>query len=147
MRLLPWQDAIMSQLNTALGSHIDVLDGGYIDGEDVGHLENGMIAPYVLVWFGGLIAAGPGHEGICGVRQDSKTGFFVLQCVGTSMTHARQLGDECRNTLTGFRPNDEGELYEEGAPAVRNPIDTTTGVDTRYSYPLAFRGIVNTAPA
>lgn len=146
MRLLPWQDAVMDRLRT-LGAHIDVLDGGYNEGEEPDRLENGMIAPYILVWFGGSVSAGPGHEGICGVRQSSRTGFLILECVGTTMTHARQLGDECRDALVGFRPDGEGELSEEGAPAVRNPIGTTTGVDVRYSYPLSFRGIVNSVTA
>lgn len=145
MKLLPWQDAIMDQLRTALGANIDVLDGGYLDDENVDRLANGMVAPYVLVWFGGSVSAGPGYENICGVRQHSRRGFFHLECVGSTMTHARQLGDLCRDALVGFRPDAEGELEEDGAPTVRNPTNTETGVDVRYSYPVAFSGIVNTS--
>lgn len=147
MRLLPWQDAIMAKLRTDLGNNIDVLDGGYGEGEAVKRLENGMVAPYVLVWFGGSLDAGPGYATIGGVRQASRRGFLHLEAVGTSMTHARQLGDLCRDALHGFQPDGEGELEEDGAPSIRNPISTTTGVDVRYSYPLAFQGIVSTTTA
>jgi hypothetical protein len=147
MRLLPWQDAIMDELRSALGVNIDVLDGGYGESEEPARLENGMIRPYVLVWFGGSIDAGPGFATIGGVRQASRQGYLHVECVGTTMTHARQLGDLCRDALHGFRPDGEGELEEDGAPSIRNPISTTTGVDVRYSYPLAFHGVVNTTTA
>lgn len=147
MKLLPWQDAVLDRLRTDLGANIDVLDGGYAEGDEVGRLENGMVAPYVLVWFGGSIDAGPGFATIGGVRQASRRGFFHLECVGTTMTHARQLGDLCRDSLHGFQPDGEGELEEDGAPSIRNPMSTTTGTDVRYSYPLAFHGVVNTTTA
>lgn len=143
MKLLPWQDAIMAKLRTDLPNTIDILDGGYGEGEEPDRLSNGMIAPYVLVWFGGSVSAGPGHETIGGVRQAARRGFLHIEAVGTTMTHARQLGDLCRDSLVGFKPGPDGELEEDGAPSIRNPISTTTGVDVRYSYPVAFSGVVN----
>ena len=147
MRLLPWQDAIFTQLRTQLGDHIPVEDGGYDEGEDVGTLPNGMIAPYVLVWFGGSISALAGTRGIAGIRRDTRQGILHIECVATTHTMARQLGDEVRDALVGFTPVNGGELAEDGAPTIRNPISTTTGVDVRYSYPLAFTGLVNTVVA
>jgi len=147
MRLMPWQDDIMDRLRTELGDHIPVKDGGYDEPDTTDKLSNGMIAPYVVVWFGGSISAGPGFEGICGVRNDARLGLIHIECVGTLMNHARTLGDEVRDALVGFQPTGGGELEEDGAPTIRNPISTTTGVDVRYSYPLAFTGTVNATTA
>jgi len=147
MRLLPWQDSVMARLNAVLPDHIPIKDGGYDEPDATSKLTNGMIAPYVLVWFGGSIDAGPGHAGICGVNKATRLGLIHIECVGTLMNHARVLGDEVREALVGFIPTGGGELEEDGAPTIRNPISTTTGVDVRYSYPLAFTGIVNTTTA
>lgn len=147
MRLKPWQDSIMARLTTTLGDHIPVKDGGYDEPMTTNKLTNGMIAPYVLVWFGGSIDPGPGFSGICGVRSSSRLGLIHIECVGTLMNHARTLGDEVRDALVGFVPTGGGELEEDGAPTIRNPISTTTGVDVRYSYPLAFTGTVNATTA
>lgn len=144
MRLMPWQDSIFDRLRTELGTHVEVLDGGYNEPDATPKLTNGMIAPYVVVWFAGSISPGPGHSGICGIRNDARLGFLHIECVATTHTMARQLGDEVRDALVGFQPVDGGQLGEDGAPTIRNPISTVTGVDVRYSYPLAFTGTVNT---
>lgn len=147
MRLKPWQDAIKAQLEAELGDHIPIKIGGYDEPDATNKLTNGMIAPYVVVWYGGSISEGPGHRGICGIRNDSRMGLLHIECVGTLFQHALDLGDEVRDALVGFKPAGEGELEEDGAPTIRNPISTTTGVDVRYSYPLAFTGTVNTTTA
>lgn len=144
MRLLPWQDSIFAKMRADLDDAIPVLDGGYLEAEDVGALPNGMIQPYVIVWFGPSVSAFGPYRGIAGVRKDSRLGILHLECVASSHTHARVLADELRHILVGFVPTEGGELEEDGAPTIRNPISTTTGVDVRYAYPLAFQGIVNT---
>lgn len=147
MRLKPWQDSVMARLNTVLPDHIPIKQGGYDEPDSTSKLSNGMIAPYVLVWFGGSIDPGPGYAGICGVRKNARLGLIHIECVGTLMQHAMDLGDEVRDALVGFVPTGGGELEEDGAPTIRNPISTTTGVDVRYSYPLAFTGTVNATTA
>lgn len=144
MRLLPWQDSIFAKMRNDLNENILVLDGGFLEGEDVAALPNGMIQPYVIVWFAGSVSAFGPYRGIAGVRKDARLGLVHIECVGSSHTHARVLGDEVRSSLVGFVPTEGGELEEDGAPTIRNPISTTTGVDVRYAYPLAFQGIVNT---
>lgn len=149
MRLKPWQDAILDRLRDQLNDDIPIEDGGYGEGADevVGKLENGMLQPYVLVWFGGSVDAGPGHETIGGVNQASRLSMVHFECVGPTGTMARDLGDEVRAALVGFVPANEGELQEDGMPSIRNPISTTTGLDVRYAYPLTFKGFVNATTA
>lgn len=146
MRLKQWQDAIMDRLRDQLNDEIPIEDGGYGEGvnEAVGKLANGAMQPYVLVWFGGSVAAGIGYEGICGVNKASRLGLLHIECVGPTGQMARDLGDEVRAALVGFQPDNEGELQEDGMPSIRNPISTTTGLDVRYTYALTFKGIVNT---
>jgi hypothetical protein len=146
LRLKPWQDDVLVKLRASLQEDIPVKDGGYAEGEDeaVGRLENGMLQPYVLVWFGGSVDTGPGYETIGGVRQASRLAMLHFECVGPTFTMARDLGDEVRDALVGYRPDGEGELEEDGMPTIRNPISTTTGLDVRYAYPMTFKGIVNT---
>lgn len=133
----------MARLRDVLPDHIPVQEGSYDEPNRVERLDNGMIAPYVLVWFGGSIDPGPGFASPCGVRNASRLGLLHIECVSTVERHGRQLGDEVRDALVGFQPTDGGELEEDGAPTIRNPISSTSGVDTRHSYPLAFTGIVN----
>lgn len=144
MRLLPWQDSIFDKLRADINPAITVYDGGLIEGEDVAALPNGQVQPYILVWFAGSVTAFGPYRGIAGVRRDARLGLIHIDCIGSSHTHARHLGDEVRNSLVGFIPTGGGELEEDGAPTIRNPINTTSGVDVRYAYPLAFQGIVNT---
>jgi hypothetical protein len=146
VRLKPWQDAIMDKLRESINSKVPIEDGGYGEGSDevVGRLDNGMLQPYILVWFGGSVDTGPGYATIGGVRQESRLAMLHFECVGPTGTMARDLGDEVRDALVGFRPDGEGELEEDGMPTIRNPISTTTGLDVRYTYPMTFKGIVNT---
>src|SRR5690606_35358410 len=149
MRLKPWQDAILARLTDQLNDGIPIIDGGYAEGADetVNKLDNGMLQPYVLAWFGGSVEAGIGHEGICGVAKATRQSSVHFECVGPTGTMARDLGDEVRAALVGFRPDGEGELAEDGMPTIRNPISTTTGLDVRYAYVLTFQGVVNSKHA
>lgn len=145
MRLNPWQDAILARLRDQLNDDIPIKDGGYTEGteEVVSRLDNGVLQPYVIVWFGGSVSAGPGNDGIAGVLQASRLGLMHIECIGADGTMPRQLGDEVRAALIGYQPANEGELQEDGQPTIRNPISTTTGLDVRYSYALTFKGFVN----
>jgi len=137
--LQEWQDQIVVRLKTIPGT--GVYDGGVPDYVDLPR-QDGLLKPYLVVWWGGKLPAGFGYAGICGVRGHSKRVPFIVQCVGPTGAIARSVANRVRDLLEGYEPAGQGELSEDGNPNPRTPIDPS-GVPVRYAIPLSFSGIVD----
>lgn len=142
MRLFPWQESIYDQLADNL-PNTSVFFEGTPENTELPRLNNGMVRPFVLLWFG-QSGSGPfGSDSIMGVRSSSRRAVFLAQLVAPTGRTLLQLEDAVRDLLVGFRPNNEGELMEDAGPTIRDPLPEGTGVDVRFYKPLAFSGVVN----
>lgn len=142
MQLFPWQSDIHSRLVDNLPNN-DIYLEGMPEGTEATRMSNGMIRPYASIWFGQSTDAGPGNNNITGVRHSSRLALFRMEIVGPSGTSLLQFEDAIRDLLVGYKPDDQGELQEDGAPTIRDPAELGSGLDVRYRKFLAFSGIVN----
>jgi hypothetical protein len=67
--------------------------------------------------------------------------YIIASCIGPTERSSRQVADVVRNKLTGFKPNDAGELRL----AVGSRVFTIQDVrPNRYTAEVAFTFIANT---
>jgi len=103
--------------------------------------SNGTMLPFVVPFFGGYSQALDGR-GITSVRQDLGESYVVVQCVGPTERSARQVADLVRDKLTGFIPNDAGEMVPTGNSRVLTPDFSSR--PAKYISEVIFRYPVNT---
>lgn len=142
MQIMPWIDAIEARLVNGLPNTPIFLEG-VPENDPIPRMDNGMIQPFVLLWLGQTVGGPLGSDSLMGVRTSVRRGLFLCQLVAPTGRSLLLLEDGVRALLQGFQPNGEGELSEDSAPSIRDPLPEGTGVDTRFYKPLAFSGLVN----
>lgn len=99
----------------------------------------GNILPYIVIEFSDMYESALGN-GILSTVYDVKSSSIIVSCVAPTERAARQVAGLVREKLTGFKPDDAGELkLEAGA--------TYTAAEPkakRYVSELAFSFPVNT---
>jgi hypothetical protein len=99
---------------------------------------NGMMMPYIVVTYTDLDQSAQ-TNGIIGARYNTGTSNAFVTCVAPTERAARQVANEVRDKLTGFKPSDAGELVLFGGA-----VDYD-GKTNRYLNEVIFRFQVNTA--
>ncbi len=102
--------------------------------------SNGMILPYVVVEFSDMYEA-VGAGGILSSKYDVGESFATVSCIGPTQRSARQVADVVRNKLTGFIPEDAGELRLFGGSRY---FATQDAKPNRYVAEVSFSFMVNT---
>lgn len=143
----------MSSLTTATTSDVDVqieelietipefqgrvFVGKVPDGEDIPTNDRGMVAPYAVVLFGGLIQTRTNRRGIVGARANLKYHPFTVMVTGATDRQARYLCDRVRDTIEGVEFEGTGEISEDTSGNTAYPGNVTLK-PTRYSYMMTF---------
>ena len=137
----PWQDAIYERLNDNIMGRVFI--EGIPMNTQVPMDPTGLIAPMVVVWFGHGLITDPRFGGICGVENNLTNAIVIIEVIAGNGRALLRLENEVRDLLTGFRPNGEGQLHEEGSASVRDPSAVGLGLDIRFYKSVAYRGMVN----
>lgn len=139
--LRDWQLAIRDRL--AEQFTLDrVFEEGVPELKLLPHYPGGVIKPYVAIWHGQRIDGGPGFGALDGVLNSAHRVPFYVEVGAATGSMCLDAAQAVRDLLTGFRPAGQGELREDGAPTIRQPLDMS-GVISRYQIPIAFNGIVD----
>jgi hypothetical protein len=136
-----WQLAIVDRLAEVFPDN-QVFEEGPPEEDYLPMYPNRMVKPYVIVWFGQRVDGGPGFNSVCGVLGSAHRGLFLVQVCAATGRMVNDAAAAVSQALIGFRPAGQGELKEDSAPTIRNPLDMS-GVNTRYQVPLAYNGIVD----
>lgn len=115
---------------------------GLADEDQLPRFENGIVKPYVSVWFGQRVAGNMGFQGITGVRQNAHMMYFMAVVNATDGYMVDQAVDLTSDLLLGFRPMGQGELSEDGMKTIRRPADMS-GVRSRFSVSVGYSGAVD----
>ena len=139
LSLLPVHDQIVTKLEELPQT---VYSTGVPDDTALEYDTNGMLLPYIVASFSGLIQNRL-ERGITGPRQDLGRSYVAVSCVGPTERSARQVLDLVIEKLTGFQPTDAGYLSPD---SVGKPyIDSDTGSrPIRYVAETVFTFPVNT---
>jgi hypothetical protein len=136
-----WQRAVITRLEDLLSPE-QVYEEGPPDEDALPMYPNRMVKPYVVVWFGQRVSGGIGYDALCGVRESAHVSMFITQVVAATGEVCNDVSVVVADHLLGFRPADQGELREDSAPTIRQPLDVS-GVNSRYQRPIAFSGTVD----
>lgn len=133
--------AVHDQITTKLRElPQDVYETSAPDDSKLRFDESGNLLPYIVVQYSDMY---PGNaNGITGARYDAAQSYALITCVSANQRASRQVADLVRDKLTGFTPEDAGELkFTGGAVDYANP-DVKPG---RYTAEVGFTFIVNVA--
>lgn len=111
------------------------------DDSKVAHGANGLFLPYIVALFSDMRATGSGN-GITSVRHNPGISYCVIQAHAPTEMAARQVANLVRDKLTGFKPNDAGELRLSGGRTYYSVENNA--VPKKYISEVAFTFIVNT---
>lgn len=114
-----------------------VFVGKVPDGDDIPTDARGMVAPYVVAIFGGLIQTRTNRRGIVGARGNLKHHPFTVFVTGATDRQARHLCDRVRGTIEGVEFEGTGEISEDTSGNTAYPGNATLK-PTRYSYMMTF---------
>lgn len=134
--LLSVQDQIITKLNEIAQ---DVYETAAPEDTKLKFASDGMILPYVVVEFGD-IEESPLANGIMSTKYNTGQSFIIVSCIAPTQRAARQVAGVVREKLTGFIPEDAGELRLSGSSSV-TMIDSKPN---RYITELSFAFPVNT---
>jgi hypothetical protein len=137
LSLLPIQDEIVTELKELAQT---VYENGVPDDTALEY-SNGTMLPFIVPFFGGYARSSDGR-GIVSSRQDLGESYCVIQCAGPNERSSRQVADLVRGKLTGFKPNDAGELKPAGNSRVVLPDFSSR--PAKYITEVTFRYAVNT---
>jgi hypothetical protein len=137
LNLLAVQDQITEKLRELAQ---DVYETSAPDDSKLRFDDAGNLLPYIVVQYSDMY---PGiSNGITGARYDMGTSYALITCVSSNQRAARQVADLVRDKLTGFIPDDGGELrFAGGAVDYANP----DAKPNRYVAEVGFTFAVNTA--
>ncbi|MFB7858782.1 hypothetical protein [Rhodococcus qingshengii] len=151
MTILDWQMAIYRRLEDGL-PHTPVHLEGVAESTSHPKSPTGMIKPFLIIWFGQLTnvtTSGRQVRDLCG-QEDSggsiKQGNFLVETVAPTGLALLQLENYVRGLLTGYRPDNQGELNEAGLTTIRDPLPSGIGDTLRFYKPIFFNGIVRNVP-
>lgn len=142
-----WKQAVVDRLSLGgldspgfgVGS---VYREGPADEDQIPRFENGIIKPYVSVWFGQRVTGNSGFQGITGVRNSAHRMHLLVVVNASTGEMVDQAVDLASDLLWGFRPAGQGELTEDGMQTIRRPTDMS-GVRARFSVPVGYSGTVD----
>lgn len=129
--------AIEDRLATIPEFQDRVFVGKVPDGEDIPTDSRGMVSPYLVVLFGGLIQTRTSNRGMVGARANLKYHPLTVMVTGATDRQARLLCDRVRDTLEGYEPLEQGEVSEDTSGNTAYPGNATLK-PTRYSYMMTF---------
>ena len=101
--------------------------------------SNGLFNPYIVVEFSDM-QDGAYAGSILSSKYSTKTSFIIVTCVAPTERASRQVAGLVREKLTGFVPNDAGELKLSGGQSYTSSESKTN----RYISEVAFTFPVNT---
>lgn len=111
------------------------------DDKKISHGSNGLFLPYIVVVFADMTEA-PNGKGITSSRNNAGFSYCIVQSYAPTDRAARQVANAVRDKLTGFQPDDAGELRLIGG---RSYYDVeTNAVPKKYVTEVGYRFIVNT---
>lgn len=139
--LRDWQKAILARLQELLPPE-QIYEEGVPDEAELPMYDSRRVKPYVVAWWGQRVDGGLGFNTLCGVRENAHTVPFILQVCGPTGPAVRDLAEAVSDLLLGFKPLGEGELREDGAGTIRQPLDMS-GVNSRYQVPVSYVGTVD----
>src|SRR5690625_1029936 len=143
-----WKQAILDRLafgdvDTPGFGERSVYREGLADEDQLPRFENGIIKPYVSVWFGQRVSGNAGFQGITGVRDNAHRMHMMVVVNATDGHMVDTAVDLVSDLLLGLRPASQGELSEDRMQTIRRPSDRS-GVRSRFSGPVGYSGTVDT---
>lgn len=139
--LRAWQKDIMERIQELLPAE-RIFEEGVPDETALPMYEGGRVKPYVVLWWGQRVDGGLGFNTLCGVQENAHTVPFIVQVCGPTGTAVMDLKEALADVLRGYEPLGEGQLREDGAGTIRQPLDMS-GVNSRYQVPLSMAGTVD----
>lgn len=139
--LREWRLAIVEQAQTLLPPE-QTFEGGVPDEHQLPMNNSRMVLPYAVFWWGQRVPGGLGYAGIAGVRKNAHVVPFIVQSCAPTGAAVMDLADALSDVLWGFQPAGQGELREDGAGTIRQPLDVS-GVNSRYQVPVSYVGTVD----
>lgn len=136
-----WQRDIVTRLEELLSPE-QVFEEGAPEEDALPMYPNRMVKPYVVLWFGQRVRGGLGFDSLCGVLGSAHRALFIVQIAAATGEVCNDVSAAVADHLLGFRPAGQGELTEDSAPTIRQPLDTS-GINSRYQRPIAFSGTVD----
>lgn len=137
LSLIPIEDEIITKLKELPQT---VYENGVPDDANLIY-SNGTMLPFIVPFFGGYARAVDGR-GITSSRQDLGESYVIIQCVGPTERSSRQVADVVRDKMTGFKPNDAGEMIPSGNSRFVTPDFSSR--PAKYISEVVFRYAVNT---
>ena len=137
LSLLPVEDQIITKLKELPQS---VYENGVPDDTSLVY-SNKVMLPFIVPFFGGYARALDGR-GITSSRQDLGESYVSIQCVGPTERSSRQVADIVREKMTGFIPEDAGEMIPSGGSRYVTPDFSSR--PAKYISEVTFRYAVNT---
>jgi hypothetical protein len=106
--------AIEARLRAALPDISNIYVDGALDQAKVDLFDDGTIRPFLVYWPQLIRRAARGSgRSVAGTRYDSYVGGFDLACVARTGSDSRAYAQFAINSLTGFKPNGNGEIVLE----------------------------------
>jgi len=136
--LLAIQDDIVAELNELPQ---DVYVTAVPDDTKVPHGANGLFLPYIVVLFADVKEMASGN-GITSVRHNPGISYCVVQVHSPTERAARQVANLVRDKLTGYKPNDAGEMRLSGGRTYGTVENNA--VPKKYISEVAYTFVVNT---
>lgn len=137
LNLLAVQDQITAKLREIPQ---DVYETSAPDDSKLRFDASGMILPYAVIEFADIYEGGY-VKGIVGAQYNMGESFIIVSCVGPTERSSRQVADLVRQKLTGFIPEDAGELKFSGGSRYFTSQDAKPN---RYVSEVSFTFPVNT---
>lgn len=138
MNLLAVQDQITAKLNELAQ---DVYETSAPEDSKLNFDSSGNMLPFIVVQYSDMYPTGV-NGSILSAKYDVAQAYVLVSCVATQERAARQIADLVRDKLTGFQPDDAGELRFAGGSIEYSEPYTKSGT---YSADVSFILNVNTA--
>lgn len=136
LNLLAVQDQIVAKLRELPQ---DVYETSAPDDSKLKFDTNGTILPYIVIEYADMYESLTSGS-ILSSRYDTKVSYVTISCVGPTERSSRQVAGLVRDKLTGFVPDDAGELVQSGGGIAYAGQDIKPN---RYISQLAFTFPVN----
>ena len=137
LNLLVVQDQITTKLRELSQ---DVYETAAPDDSRLRFDSNGTILPYIVIEFSDMYESGA-TKGILSAQYNVAESFIIVSCIGPTERSVRQVADLVRQKLTGFTPEDAGELKFSGGNRYYAGQDSRPN---RYVAEVSFVFSVNT---
>lgn len=111
------------------------------DDTKIAHEPNGLFLPYIVIYFSDVAESGMG-KGIISSRYNLGFASCVVECVAPTERAARQVAGLVRDKLTGFIPQNAGEMRLVGGRTY-GFVDSNA-VPKKYFSEIAFNFTINT---